>query len=207
MQDNRIRFPSTEVDFEGEVGLTGQTHDIFPSPGQARYDWMRMYLIGLLSCQSSEQQPINYREGTIWYHLDPSGSSYKYFNGDVFADIADAIEGQGTNLTSWTDEVQEKLERVSPRAVFSGVSETNYLTEIDIPDDVLFVAAHKYVHPIMFRNGKLIDPRLTKFNNGRTKITLISSETIGDARLLLGDEYTVIIERVDFIEPNSVIAS
>ena len=207
MQDNRIRFPSTEVDFEEDVGLTGQTHDLFPAPGQARYDWMRMYLIGLLSCQSSSEQPINYREGTLWYNLDPSGSNYKYFDGSVFADLANAIGVQGTNLSEWANDVQDSLERVSPRAVFSGKSDINYLDELIIPNDALFVASFKYVKPLMFRNGKLVDPRLTKLNNGRTKINLINSDSIGDARLISGDEYTVILERVDYIEPNSIIAS
>ncbi len=62
--DNRIRFPSAKIDFAVDVGLTDQEHDGFPGPGQPpRYDWMRLFLHGLLSHQSSESEPTEYRSG------------------------------------------------------------------------------------------------------------------------------------------------
>ena len=57
IQDNRLQFPPTLIDFVNVVGETGQAHDNFPEPGQARYDWMRMAIIGLLSLQSSALPP------------------------------------------------------------------------------------------------------------------------------------------------------
>lgn len=67
--DNRIQFPVNEIDFS-QVGFTGQTHDNYPSPDTSpRYDWMSLYLKGLLSNQSSVQAPCTYRYGTMWYSL------------------------------------------------------------------------------------------------------------------------------------------
>ena len=67
--DNRIKFPATAIDFN-EVGVTGQDHDNYPAGSQqARYDWMRMVIIGLLSCQSSDAEPTQYRDGTWWFDL------------------------------------------------------------------------------------------------------------------------------------------
>lgn len=69
--DYRMRFPPGKIDFAGQVGTTGQDHDSFPSPSsQARFDWMRMVVIALLSNQASYDPPTQYREGTIWLNLN-----------------------------------------------------------------------------------------------------------------------------------------
>lgn len=71
LPDNRIRFPSNKIDFDAEVGVTGQDHDNYPLPNsQARFDWMRMIIIGLLSHQASETEPSEYRDGTVWFDLN-----------------------------------------------------------------------------------------------------------------------------------------
>lgn len=71
LPDNRLRFPAPTIDFDTEVGTTGQDHDNYPSPNtQARYDWMRMCLLALLSHQASYQAPTQYRDGTVWYDLN-----------------------------------------------------------------------------------------------------------------------------------------
>jgi len=78
LPDNRIRYPAGLVDFAGEVGLTGQDHDSYPLQNtQARFDWMRLTLIGLLSNQSSVgDEPTQFRQGTTWFDLDggPDGA-------------------------------------------------------------------------------------------------------------------------------------
>jgi hypothetical protein len=69
--DYRIKFPAPTIDFTDDVGTTGQDHDNYPSPGtQARYDWMRLMLIGLLTHQASYEEPTQYRDGTVWYDLE-----------------------------------------------------------------------------------------------------------------------------------------
>lgn len=96
--DNRIRFSTSAIDFLNDVGLTQQTHDTYPSPNtQARYDWMRMYLIGLLSNQSSCNQPSQYRPGTMWYQMDCPNTGNGYYKAydcvaDTFSDLANHIK-------------------------------------------------------------------------------------------------------------------
>ncbi len=69
--DYRMRFPSGSIDFAADVGVTGQDHDNYPAPDQqARYDWMRLTLIALLSHQASTSEPVEFREGSVWYDLN-----------------------------------------------------------------------------------------------------------------------------------------
>lgn len=97
--DYRIRFDPTTIDFADDVGTTGQDHDSYPAPGtQARYDWMRMYLIGLLSLQASNEAPTQYRNGTLWFKLDENAIYIR--KEDEWVLIADAIvDADGNTLT------------------------------------------------------------------------------------------------------------
>jgi len=111
--DNRIRIQAPPIDFENDVGITGQDHDEFPVPGPARYDTMRMFLIGLLASQASYDEPTNYRKGTIW--LDLNTFVLKIRSGDGVAgtewsDISDAIQvSSGLSLKDWFDAVSASL--------------------------------------------------------------------------------------------------
>ena len=104
LPDYRIRFPAPLIDFAADVGLTGQAHDGYPAPGtQARYDHLRLYLIGLLTHQASFQSPLEYSEGTIWFDLNENALK-TYFNNE-WQDIANTIiltsEGQSITLADW----------------------------------------------------------------------------------------------------------
>jgi hypothetical protein len=210
--DHRIRFPSGPLDFEEHVGLTGQPHDNFPAPGQARYDWMRMTLIGLLSNQSSFDEPINYRLGTIWCKLGFTDEGclcqrYHYYDGTEFAPLSQAIEVVGKTLSEWAEHVNESIERVTVTSTFSGSVEAHEVSDISIPMDARLSASEDVNRPIMFRNGLLIDPRLTEFNVDRTRILLLSDPNIGDATLRRDDKYTIIIDRIDVLVPETIVAS
>jgi len=108
--DNRITLPTTEIDFN-IVGLTGQDHDTYPGPGQsARYDWMRLYLIGLLAHQTSQCPPTNYRPGTIWFSnsydaLKDSFLFHKSTNYDNFdcLSLSEGIKVGDTYLSNYVD--------------------------------------------------------------------------------------------------------
>jgi hypothetical protein len=76
LPDDRIDLQPPLIDFT-DVGTTGQAHDTFPQPGQARFDWMRSYLIGLLSNQSSFNEPIEFRVGSVWFDLNTRGFQYR----------------------------------------------------------------------------------------------------------------------------------
>src|SRR4051812_5941874 len=90
LPDNRIRFSPTKIDFTAEVGVTGQDHDSYPSAGsQARFDWMRMVIIGLLSNQSSFTEPSEKREGTLWFDLN--NQELKIWDGSNWESIAKYI--------------------------------------------------------------------------------------------------------------------
>lgn len=118
LPDDRINLQPPLVDFTNDVGTTGQAHDNFPAPGQARYDWMRSYLIGLLSNQSAFCEPIEFRIGTVWFDLN--NASYKYRagathpillnEGDSWLSLSYGIElDTGLNLQDWFAQVQALL--------------------------------------------------------------------------------------------------
>jgi hypothetical protein len=113
LPDNRMRFPAPPIDFEDDVGDTGQDHDSFPEPGQARYDWMRMAVIALLSNQSSFNEPVNYRVGTPW--LDLNTWTLKIRTGDgvkgtEWSDFSEVIQvTDGVTLKSWFEAISSDL--------------------------------------------------------------------------------------------------
>lgn len=117
LPDDRINLQPPLVDFS-VVGTTGQAHDTFPAPGQARFDWMRSYLIGLLSHQSSFSEPIEFRLGTTWFDLN--NASFKYRagathpillnEGDSWLSLSNGIElDTGLSLQDWFTQVQAIL--------------------------------------------------------------------------------------------------
>ena len=90
--DARIVLPPTPIDFAIDVGETGQDHDTYPSPDtQARFDLMRMYLIGLLANQASigDDEPTQFRNGTLW--MDLTENALKIRKDDEWVPAGDGI--------------------------------------------------------------------------------------------------------------------
>lgn len=123
LPDDRINLQPTLIDFDTTVGTTGQAHDEFPKPGQARYDWMRSYLIGLLSNQSAFCEPIEFRLGTMWFDLNVSSFKYRAgttqpiinTEGDNFISIAHGIELEtGLSLQQWFLQIQALITPPDP---------------------------------------------------------------------------------------------
>ena len=140
LPDYRIRFPAPLIDFAADVGLTGQAHDNYPAPGtQARYDHLRLYLIGLLNHQASFQSPLEYSEGTIWFDLN-SNAFKTYFNNQ-WKDMANAIlltsESQTITLADWyANEATIILKSLAPEVVFGGRSTISGIYRIPIPSNM-----------------------------------------------------------------------
>lgn len=135
--DYRIRFPSTLVDFTEDVGTTGQEHDSYPAPGQqARYDHIRLYLLGLLSNQSSNAAPVNYREGTIWNDISDSaiGPNLKIRRNNQWESLSKSIlVNPELSLDQWYQEATMALTSLAPELFFSGVVVSNAASDIPIP--------------------------------------------------------------------------
>lgn len=214
-KDNRIEFPPTLIDFDNQVGVTGQLHDTFPAAGQQpRYDWMRIALIGLLSCQSSNDPPTQYRIGTPWFNRVKN--AYYIWNGSDWVSIAsfislmDLTASSGDtdtilSLSEWFTQVQDILSSIKPRSTFSGKSSANGVTSIPVPATVqdFIKDIFTLLRPIVHINGLLIDPRLTPFSAGcPTNI-----ELLGGITLKKNDTFTVFIERYDLFFVDDVIAS
>ena len=194
LPDYRIRFPAPLIDFAVDVGLTGQAHDNYPEAGaQARFDHLRLYLIGLLSNQASSITPTEYSEGTIWFDL--SENYFKTFNDNKWRDIADNIVlRNGTDAVSLSDWYQNQasiiLNSLAPEVVFGGRCSTSGLTRIPVPADL-----SKYIKSdsrvFLTVNGMAIDSREVRFIQvGIQKIIDISPSEF-DA----GDVFFVSIRR------------
>jgi hypothetical protein len=135
LPDNRIRIPAPPIDFSEDVGDTGQDHDRFPDPGQARYDWMRMFLIGLLANQASYREPVNYRKGTFWMDLDSGILKIRTGEGVAgteWSDIAELIEvSPGLTLQGWFDAVSSSLaERLVSTAELSAALQEFFTADV-----------------------------------------------------------------------------
>jgi len=207
LPDYRLRFPSSKIDFDEDVhgdSLDGQDVNEFPSPGQARYDWMRMVVIGLLANQSSLEEPLNYKIGTMWHNLNDL--FYKYYDGEDFIELANAIRIGETTLEEWSQTVEETVGKVTEQTSFSGTSTANNVVKIDVPEDAMDAAVYQNNHPVLYKNNLLIDPRLTSFSLDRTKILLLDNEA-GSVKLMKNDEYIIIIQRLDTIVPETIIVS
>ncbi len=204
LPDNRLRFPAPRIDFDADVGITGLEHDNYPAAGQQpRYDWMRMYLIGLLSNQSGFSEPTEYRQGTLWYDLNTL--SLKIWSEDLtggsWKDLSNTIALSSTvTLQEWYDEIDSIISASAPTIVFNGSSTTDGISEIPIPDSIrgdINTNRHK---AFIFINGSLVDPR---------KCTLVSNTniTLTDVTIDNGDTFTVEIKNVSTFYETSVVLS
>lgn len=209
--DARIAFPPTSVDFAAVVGETGQDHDNFPAAGQQpRYDWMRLYLIGLLAHQASDEPPTQYRLGTVWYNTVKR--AFFVFDGEGWVSLSSAIamteqsDGSVLSLADWFTAAQAKLDAIQPRIAYNGYSANDNVTKIPIPttiQELLVDGVADLVHPLVYIDGVLVDPRNTKFNAScPTQVELLNGVNIDQDQ-----RFTVIIESFAVIEQADVIAT
>lgn len=197
LPDNRIRLPAGLIDFAADVGIVSQDHDSYPPPqGQARYDHMRMVLIGLLAQQASFDEPTQYRNGTPWFDLNMNmlkiRSEGAWVNYSEVIPLGEAdTEGNYLTLADWFNTTNAALSSFAQEIVFNGVSTSNGVTDITIPESLrpfIFTDTRCF----LYLNGLMVDPRDCAFIGDSTiKLSNIS--------LSVNDEFTAIIRRV----PNS----
>jgi hypothetical protein len=194
LPDNRLRFPAPAIDFDGDVGATGQAHDDWPAPGQARYDWMRMWLISLLASQSSYDEPTQYREGSLWFDLNTnrlmvrcptSGAS------STWVSLADVIEVGDDDLTlnDYVAAVQDSIATLAPEMTWSGHCNTAGATVIPVPATLVDLVDDGNTRATVYVNGLLLDPRTTPWYSGPA-VRLVGTS------LSVGDTFTVIIKNI-----------
>lgn len=195
MQDNRLRFPTTEIDFANDVGLTGQDHDDFPAANaQPRWDWLLMWFISLLANQSSTNEPTNYREGTLW--LDMSTNVLRIRFNNAWRSLADVISveetgentEQITTLQEWYDATKEVLNSAAAESTFSGISTVDGATNIPIPDGLPVNVDNQ--KPFVWINGVMVDPRNVRFI-GDTTVSLVNGIEINE-----DDRFTVVLKNI-----------
>lgn len=187
LPDDRINLQPPLIDFDTTVGTTGQAHDEFPKPGQARYDWMRSYLIGLLSNQSAFCEPIEFRLGTLWFDLNVSSFKYRAgttqpiitTEGENFISLAHGIELEtGLSLQQWFEQIQAIINPPDPNvaATFSKLTNAT-TTEAVSAGSFVYVSGDRKV-----ANADQTDP-------GR-------SEVIGVATISAGSGAGTIVQHV-----------
>lgn len=197
--DNRIILSSTLVE---QDTATGQDHDSYPSPGQqARYDWLRSYLIGLLSSQSSADAPSQYREGTVWFDL--TAMAFKAYRNGSWVHITDAISANRQNaaedsqsLSDWIDDVSDRLHSVKAEILFSGTCSNSDVTQIPIPESIRTTTAGVSVidsssRAIVWVNGVQLNPNHCTIQGSGTQVVVTS-----DDALQSGDRFTVSIRSI-----------
>jgi hypothetical protein len=208
--DNRIRLDQTPVD-DSVRDKTGDLHDDYPSPNNAaRYDFMQSYLIGLLSNQSSEDEPLEKHPGMTWFnkqtlmlmlYWDEAFNNLSNYIGVDTEDI-DSEETVTRSLQDVLTEILGALQFVGPRVIWSGVFTTDEANEIPIPDDYQGYAAMPGMKPLVYLDGLLLDPRTTIIQPGNNTTIFITGGNDPQPR----QEYTVILERVTDIKQETVPA-
>lgn len=195
--DNRIRFSAAKINFETEVGVSGQEHDSYPAAGQQpRFDWMRMFLIGLLSCQSSAEEPTQYREGALWF--DTTENVYKCRRNGAWVSAAQAIkldnasDGSLVSLSDLYTTIRTLIGN-KPTASFGGTCANDGVTSIPIPES-LRSAGGSGSRAFVYVEGLLLDPRKCVYSNSSApaSIALIGGEQINS-----GERFTVVMLNVD----------
>jgi len=187
LPDNRLRLPAGPIDFATEVGDTGQDHDGYPQAGtQPRYDWMRMYLIALLSQQSSYEEPSQYREGTPWFDLNEMALKIRK-NGQWVPFAQAVLIEDGYTLADFYNEYSGL--GLSAEMRFDGTAAATSNT-IVMPTDIAAATAGKEnLQADVFINGLLIDPDHVGVSAGQVDLS-------GGEQVVIGDTYVVVIRNV-----------
>ena len=207
--DNRINFPPTLVDFDNVVGITGQPHDNIPAPGQQpRYDWARIYWLGLLANQSSFSPPNGvdgqYRTGTLWFNRNTL--SFEVWNGTSWISISNAIQLNSSgnySLQQFYNDTINNLKAITKKFTFSGITTSFTTTIIPVPTNISSVisADISIYFPLVYINGSLVDPRNCQISGPGTSINLLSGVVLNQ-----NVRFTVIIDHFDVFDANTVFA-
>jgi hypothetical protein len=204
--DNRINLSSPDFGPSG-TGSTGQLHDEYPKGNtQARYDFMRSMLIGLLANQSSadESEPIEKRTGTLWYKK--TSKFLDVFNGSNFVSLADHIRistGETTEetLQSVLTSILSSLAYTSPRVVWSGIIINSYDQFLPVPEKFQGYAKLPNMRPFLYVDGLLVDPRDTTIDDSSS----VSYIKIINYQVRPNQKYTVILQQVAEIETEDIL--
>ena len=215
-QDARIRFPAARIDFANDVGETSQPHDSYPAPGQqARYDWLRLYLIGLLSNQASSLEPTNYRDGSLWYDtsIDLSNiippATFRVRKNNSWLSLSEAISLGSITLQSWYEQTVDSLSSVAPELFYAGFAKNAGSSDITIPATFgSYIAADTRAFVVINGVGSqrsgattiICDPR--RVNVFNTHVSLL------DFVLEAGDTFTVTLRRIPsttFYQPDVIV--
>jgi hypothetical protein len=145
-----------------------------------------MALLGLLSNQSSYVEPHNFRTGTLWYNLNRN--RFNACQRDYLCNISEFLRATNSeSLEEWSRRVHGRLDRIVPRATFSGQAHEN-TDVINIPDDIqhLFLPTTSLK---FYKNGKLVAPHGVSVCFGCP----VCLELSGDSVLQSGDSFTVFL--------------
>lgn len=199
--DNRIRLDQTPVDFSVTDDVD-QNHSSYPSGNTVpRFDLMRSYLIGLLSNQSSDNEPLEKRIGTFWFNKD-KGNIFIY-NGEEWDLLSKyiSVESFG-NLQSAIDNIMSFIAFVGPKVVWSGVFTSDEVNSIPVPEEFQeYTTSVVGMQPFVFVDGLLIDPRKTIINEQ----TPVQIDLIG-VDVKPNQEFTVKLEKVTAVKSETVPA-
>ncbi len=195
--DFRINFPPTKIDFESLGVNTGQDIDNYPLPSsQARYDYLRTVILGLLAQQASFAEPTQYKEGSPWFDLN--SLTLKIRSNNAWVSYAEAIaltapdsNGDVLTLASWYNTIQDLLSGLAPDVVFSGKCNAADITTIPIPTSLqAALAADSRV--FLFLNGFLVNPNNCSIIGAPVPTTI----KLSGLALSKDDTFTVLIKRM-----------
>ena len=197
LPDNRIRYQAPLIDFTNDVGVTGQDHDSYPSANQqARYDWFRITIIGLLSCQSSNDPPTQFREGTPWFDL--KDLTLKIRRNGAWVGASSVIKLADTStpndpltLQDWFDLVSDDLASVRSEVLFHGKVQSANATLIPIPSNLINELLPTS-RPFVYVNGVLVNPATTSLEPGPNPTAV----GVPSGSLPVGSEFVVIIKSI-----------
>lgn len=195
LPDFRIRYPAAKINFTTDVGILNSDIDNYPPPqGQARFDHMRMTLLGLLMQQASFSEPTQRGEGTAWFDLNTLSLKIWHNNGwHLYADVIPlAVDGSGNviTLSDWYATAADAIATLSPEIVFSGQVTANGINSISIPSTLRNGIATD-ARCFIYHNGLLIDPRAASLIGSPPASILLTGLTFNS-----GDVFTVSIRRV-----------
>jgi len=187
LPDNRMRFPASPIDFDKEVGITGQDHDEYPKAGtQPRFDWMRMAIISLLSQQSSYSEPVEFREGTAWFDLNDE--ILKIRKDDEWRPFAEVVGITEDGYTLADFHRDFKLLNLSPNVRWSGTASKTQ-SFITMPPAIISALHGKSdLTASVYINGKLVGPDRVSVHPGQV--------TLKDTSLTVNDEFVVEIRNI-----------
>ncbi len=191
-----IALPPTRINFATDVGLTGTVIDNYPAPGQqARYDWFRSVVIGLLAQQASFSPPTIKAVGAAWFDLNTF--TLKIWNETAWVPYAQVIaltdpdsNGHVITLANWYQSTQSILNNLAAEVSFSGHCTANGITSISIPVSLqsnLFSDSRVF----LYINGSLIDP-----HNCNLIGSPLSTIKLSSIALSSGDTFIVVIKRM-----------